>query len=91
MGGVYVAGATTRSNIRPKLLASLGLSLFARLPACYPAGRVRAGMPARRWQGQSATAMVLSRRYMLEKTFMITPPEMISAIARMAGRSGFCL
>ncbi len=76
---------------RPKLPGSLGLSLFARLPACYPAGRVRAGMPARQWQGQSATARVLSRRYMLEKTFMITPPEMISAIARMAGRSGFCL
>lgn len=50
-----------------------------------------AGMPARRWQVKSTLARVLSRRYMLEKTFMITPPEMISAIARMAGRSGFCL
>lgn len=29
--------------------------------------------------------------YMLEKTFMTTPPEIISIIARMAGRSGFCL
>ncbi len=29
--------------------------------------------------------------YMLEKTFMMMPPEIISTMARIAGRSGFCL
>ncbi|CAM8009856.1 hypothetical protein KLMIMM109B2_12620 [Klebsiella michiganensis] len=29
--------------------------------------------------------------YMLEKTFIMMPPEMISTMARMAGISGFCL
>lgn len=29
--------------------------------------------------------------YMLEKTFIMMPPEMISTMARMAGKSGFCL
>lgn len=71
--------------------SQLGPFSICTLAGLLPGRRVRAGMPARRWQGQSATARVLSRRYMLEKTFMITPPEMISAIARMAGRSGFCL
>lgn len=29
--------------------------------------------------------------YMLEKTFIMMPPEMISTMARIAGISGFCL
>ncbi len=29
--------------------------------------------------------------YMLDKTFIMMPPEMISTMARMAGISGFCL
>jgi len=29
--------------------------------------------------------------YMLEKTFMMMPPEIISTMARIAGRSGFYL
>lgn len=30
-------------------------------------------------------------RYMPEKTFMMMPPLIINSIAKIAGRSGFCL